>query len=164
MGIACPLALVFLIFVPFGVLALYDVNRPPTRQFTIRGMMLFIFLWAVCLSQMSVFGRDRPAETVVWRHDWIVLFAWIILAVAYWWTRQFATLLIHSTGVLFFVCFFAIAFVLGGGDTWSEIEWRVWTGMIGGSFLGLIFLSLMMLLTILRRPLSPPPHKQNRRP
>ena len=104
MGIACPLALVFLIFVPFGVLALHDVNRRPTRQFTIRGMMLFIFLWAVCLSQISVSERDRPDETVVWRQDWIVLFAWIVLAVVYWRTRHFATLLIHSTGILFFVC------------------------------------------------------------
>ncbi len=163
MGIACPLALVFLVFLPFGVLALHDVNRRPTRQFTLRGLMLFIFLWAVCLSQTSVFGIDRPTETVVWQQDWVVLFAWVVLAAAYCWTRQFATLLIHSTGVLFFICFFAIAFALDGGDTWSEIEWRLWAGMIGGSFLGLVFFSLMMLLTILRRPLSPP-HKENHQP
>jgi hypothetical protein len=164
MGIACPLALLFLIFLPFGVLALHDVNRPPTRQFTIRGMMFFIFLWAVCLSQISVLGRGRPTETVVWRQDWIVLFAWIVLAATYCWTRQFAVLLIHSTGILFFACFFVITFAIDGRITWSEIEWRLWGGMIGGSFLGLIFFLLMLLLTILRRPLSPPPHNQDRQP
>ncbi len=164
MGIACPLAIVFLIFVPFGVLALHDVNRRPTRQFTIRGMMLFIFLWAVCLSQISVAERDRPVETVVWRQDWIVLFAWLVLAVVYWRTRHFATLLIHSTGILFFGCVFAIAPVFDGGDTWSEIEWRLLLGMVCGSFLGLIFFSLMLLLTILRRPLSAPPHKEDQQP
>jgi hypothetical protein len=164
MGIACPLAIVFLLFLPFGVLALHDVNRPPTRQFTIRGMMFFIFLWAVCLSQISVAEHDRPAQTVVWRQDWIVLFAWLVLAVAYWRTRHFATLLIHSTGILFFGCFFAIALALDGGDTWSEIEWRLLFAMIGGSFLGLIFFSLMLLLTILRRPRSPPPHKEDPQP
>jgi hypothetical protein len=162
MGLACRLALVFLILVPFGVLALHDVNRRPTRQFTIRGMLLFIFLWAVCLSQMSVFGRDRPTETVVWRQDWIVLFAWIVLAVCYVGIRQFSALLIHATGVLFFVCCFAIAFALGGRLTWSEVEWRLWTGMIGGSFLGLVFYSLMMLLAIIRRPLSAPSRKEDR--
>jgi hypothetical protein len=156
MGTVCPLVLVFLVFLPFGVLALHDANRPPTRQFTIRGMLLFIFLWAVCLSQISLLRRDRPIETVVWRQDWIVLFAWIALAVAYWQIRQFATLLIHSTGVLFFVCLFAIAFALGGRPTWSEVEWRLWLGMFGGSFFGLIFFSLMLLLALLRRPLSPP--------
>ena len=156
MGIACPLTLVFLIFLPFGVLALHDVNRRPSRQFTIRGMLLFIFLWAVCLSQLSLFGRHGPDETVVWRQDWIALFAWIVLGIVYWRIRQFAALLIHSTGVLFFIGFFAIAFALGGGGTWREIEWRLWIGMIFGSFLGLIFFSLMLLLTMLRRPLSPP--------
>ena len=163
MGIFCPLAFVFLLFVPFGVLALHGVNRRPTRQFTIRGMMLFIFLWAVCLSQISVFGHFRPDETVFWRQDWIVLFAWTVLAVAYWWTRQFATLLIHSTGVLFFVCLFVIAFALGDRWKWSEMEWSLWIGMFSGSFLGLIFFSLMILLTLVRRPLSPP-REENHQP
>ena len=164
MGIFCPLALVFLLFLSCGVLALHDVNRRPTRQFTIRGMMLFIFLWAVCLSQVSVFRLDRLVETVVWRQDWIVPFAWIVLAVCYMATRQFATLLIHGAGILFLVCFFAIAFVGGDGESWSKVELWLLGGMVGGSFLGLIFLSLMMLLAMLRRPLSSPPHEENRQP
>jgi hypothetical protein len=162
MGIACPLALVFLVFLPFGVLALHDVNRRPTRQFTICGMLLFIFLWAVCLSQISLIGLQRT-ETVVWRHDWIVPFAWIVLAVFYVAARQFAALLIHSTGILFFACLFAIFFASGGRETWSRIEWRLWTGVAGGSFLGLIFFSLMVLLSMLRRPIAPPACEEDNR-
>jgi hypothetical protein len=160
MGIACPLALVFLLFLPIGVLALHDVNRRPTRQFTIRGMLLFIFLWAVCLSQISLIGLERP-ETVVWRRDWIVPFAWIVLAACYVGMRQYAALLIHSTGVLFFVGLIAVGFAIGGGGTWGEIQWRLWIGMVGGSFLGLIFFSLMMLLAMLRRA---PPHEEDHTP
>lgn len=163
MGIACPLALLFLIFMPFGVLVLHDVNRRLTRQFTIRGMMLFIFLWAVCLSQISVFREHRPEETIVWRQDWIVLFAWITLAMAYCWMRQFSVLLMHSTGVLFFICFSAIVYIAGNGVAWHEIVWRFGLGMIFGSFLGLILFSLMVLLTILRQPVSSPPYKGDNR-
>ena len=160
MGIACPLALVFLVFLPFGVLALHSVNRRPSRQFTIRGMMLFIFLWAACLSQIAVFFPNNPTDAVAWGQT---CFAWIVLAVFYVAARQFAALLIHSTGVLFFVCFFAIGFVLGSGETWNNVGWCFYAGMFFSSFLSLIFFSLMMLLTILRRPLSPP-RKENHQP
>jgi hypothetical protein len=161
MGIACPLAFLFLFLLSFGVLALHSVNQRPTRQFTIRGMMLFIFLWAVCLSQISLFGHERPSGTVVWRQDWIVLFAWIVLAVFYGAARQFAALLLHSAGVLFCVCSFAFGFIDGGGGSWTELGCWMWGSMIAGSFLSLIFFSLMMLLTILRRPLSPPRNESN---
>jgi hypothetical protein len=163
MAIACPLALVFLLLLPFGILALHDVNRPPTRQFTIRGMMLFIFLWAVCLSQISAASFAR-SQTLAWRQYCVVPFAWIVLAICYWRTRQFAALLIHCIGILFVLSYLAIAFADSGGGTWKDIEMDLLLGMIAGSFLGLIFFSLMMLLTILGRPLSPPPHKEDHQP
>jgi hypothetical protein len=163
MGIACPLALVFLVFLPFGVLALHKVNRRPTRQFTIRGMMLFIFLWAVCLSQISVLRSEGSPDQVSWQQDCTVLFAWIVLALFYGTIRQFSVLLIHSMGVLFVVYFLAIGSFLRGREVWRDIEVGLLLGMLAGSFLGLIFFSLMMLLTILRRPLSPP-RKEDGRP
>jgi hypothetical protein len=155
---------VFLVFLPFGVLALHKVNRRPTRQFTIRGMMLFIFLWAVCLSQLSGIQFDSPPGAISWLQSGIVSFAWIVLAVFYATTRQFAPLLLHVAGALFLVSVLTVGFLPGGGKTWSRFEWCICVGMGGGSFLSLIFFSLMMLLTILRRPLSPPPRKENPKP
>jgi hypothetical protein len=152
MEIACPLALVFLLFLPFGILALHDVNRPPSRQFTIRGMMLFIFLWAVCLSQISA-ASFAQRQTPGWRLYCVVPFAWIVLAICYWRTQQFAALLIHCIGMLFVLCFYAIVFVDGRGGTWDDIEMSLLLGMVAGSFLSLIVFSLMTLLTMLRRPL-----------
>jgi hypothetical protein len=72
--------------------------------------------------------------------------------------------LLHGTGILFVVSFFAICLAGGGRETWGEIGLWLWVAMFGGSFLGLIFFSLMMLLTMLRRPLSSPPHEENRQP
>ncbi len=160
MGIACPLVLVFLIFFLFGVLSLHSVSRRPSRQFTIRGMMLFIFLWAVCLSQLSLLNRTRPGLNLSCRQDWIVPFAWVVLAVFYWRSRNFAVLLIHSTGVLLIAYLFVIALVCGVQGTWNKDEWYLGVGLLSGSFISLIFFSLMMLLAIIRRPLSPP-RKEN---
>jgi hypothetical protein len=164
MGIACPLAIVFLVFLPFAVLALHDVNRPRTRQFTIRGMLLFIFLWAVCLSQ-TVPIRRGAGGTVGWWPYFTVPFAWIVLAICYVATRQFAALLIQGSGVLFIGVLSAIALVGGGERNWSDIGMYFFLAMIGGSFLGLIFFSLMMILAMVRRPLSaPPPREEDHQP
>ena len=119
MGIACPLTFLFLVFLPFAVLGLHNVNRRPTRQFTIRGMLFFTFLWAVCLSQVSVIS-DHTVESVTWRQAWIVLCGWLVLAVFYERTRQFAALLIHGWGILYYACFVAIAIITG--DTGS-VRW-----------------------------------------
>jgi hypothetical protein len=161
MGIACPLAIVFFLFLPIGVLALHNVNRRPMRQFTIRGMLLFIFLWAVCLSQIPVLALDSPGGTISWRQGGTELFAWIVLGIFYGATRQFAALLLHSAGVLFFLCYFAVVFALGGEESWRNIQWSLWIGIVVGSFIGLSFFSLMMLMTVLRRP-SALPHEENR--
>ena len=150
MGIECPLTLLFLACLPFAILSLHSVSLRQRRQFTIRGMLVFTFLWAVCLSQVSVLGAHR-IHAVVWRQDWIVLFAWLVLAVFYERTRQFAVLLLHGSGILLCVYLFAIAFVAGNTGLGDRIQWFLLIATCGGSFTSLTFFSIIMLLAILRR-------------
>jgi predicted membrane protein len=157
MGFVCSMALLFLVLLPYGVFATHEVNRWPARQFTIRGMLLFIFLWAVCLSQISLIGLERP-ETVVWRQDWIVLFVWIVLAIFYWRVRQFTPLFLHGMCIVFVVCF--IPFDRAMGKNWGNIEWYLWNATWIGSFASLIFFSIKMFLAMFRRP----PHEEDRLP
>ena len=160
MGIACPLVLLFLIFFLFVVLSLHKVSSRPKRQFTIRGMMLFIFLWAVCLSQISIPEPSRSRSGFYYaagldRAVRVGCAGSLLLA-----ARQFAVLLFHSSGVLLFTCLFAIDFACYGWGKGDEVNLCLAIGMCGGSFFSLSFYSLMLLVAIIRRPLSSP-HKEN---
>ncbi len=44
-----------------GAMALSDKYRRPIRQFSIRDLLFYVFLWAVCFSQVSVFRNNRPS-------------------------------------------------------------------------------------------------------
>ena len=157
MGFVCSMALLFLLVLPYGVFAMGEANRWPARQFTIRGMLLFVFLWAVCLSQISLIDLERR-ETVVWRQDWIVPFAWMVLAVFYWRVRQFTPLFLHSMCILFVLCF--IPYDRAMGRDWGKIEWYLWNAAWIGSFASLVFFSIKMFMAILRRPW----HEENHPP
>ncbi|MFZ1933408.1 MAG: hypothetical protein WAU84_06665, partial [Thermoguttaceae bacterium] len=138
----------FLVVFFFWALILQRASRPPSRQFTIRGMMLFILLWAVCLSQLSCLSVKRSGPNPVWQHDWVVPFAWIVLAIFYWRARQFGVLFCHSTGILYVGYLFGMAFTFEG---WTQgerkvIELALGIGMIFGSFFGLVFFSLVTIL------------------
>jgi hypothetical protein len=166
MGIVFPLTLVFVIPFIFGVMSLHRMSSRPSRQFTIRGMMMFIFLWAVCLSQLSCLDVKRTGPNPVWQHDWIVPFAWVVLAVFYWRSRQFAVLLFHSTGILLVGYMSVIAFIRGDWQhrRWEGVEGFLGFSMIISSFYALLFFSLMMLLAILRRPVSTRQQKEDHQP
>jgi len=128
--------------------------------------MLFIFLWALCLSQLSCLNVRRSGPNPVWRQDWVVPFAWIVLAIFYWRSRQFAVLLFHSAGILLIGYLLAIAFIGGGWEQgrWEGVEGVLGFSMVISSFYGLIFFSLMMLFAMIRRPLSAPPRKEDKQP
>lgn len=165
MGILCLLAFAFLVVMPFGVLALRKVNRWPTGQFTIRSMMLFILLWAVCLSQIPAirFGIASTADAFAWHQSLTVVFAWVVLAVYYATVRQFASLALHSSGVLFFLLIIASTFVFDAVGSWQEIKGMLCGGMVFGSFLGLIFYSLILFSAMFQPP-SSPPQKEDQQP
>ncbi len=106
------------------------------RQFTIRGVLLYVALWAICLApiQNSPIGRDGFA----WDKDWCVLFTWCALGAFYIWKRRLAPLVAHSLGlVLIITPQFAAALFLG-------------------SFAGLAVFSVMVLVDLVRRDKSLP--------
>ena len=162
MIVAFPLILLLVPILIVSVLVLNDRYHRQIRQFSIRDLLFYIFLWAVCFSQVSAIRNSRdPFEHFAWRRDWIILIAWIVLTTFYVKRHDFTSLLIHSVGVLFFGSFFAICFALGGGGTWDEIGSRLSAGMFLSSFAGLAFFSIMTLLGMLRR-VEPPPEKDEK--
>ncbi len=150
---------VFLPLLVLGAMTLSDRYRRPIRQFSIRDLLFYVLLWSICLTQISAIRGERdPFEHFAWRKDWIIVSTWIVLAAFYVRRRDFASLLVHSLGVLFIGCVSAIAFAAGYRDTWDEVGWRLKVVMFVGSFAGLICFSILTLLGMFRR--VEPPQKE----
>jgi hypothetical protein len=133
-----------------GVLALnMDLRRKPI-QFSIRDLLFFTFLWAMCFSQVRVepIGRQEFA----WGNDWIILSTWLVLAAFYVWRRCCFALLVHGLGVLFVII--AVIVTVARGQVWTEWARSMSIQMFLGSFLGLAVFSAIMLLGLFRRDRS----------
>ena len=166
MGFAVPLILLFGPILVLSAMALSDKYRRPIRQFSIRDLLFYVFLWAVCFSQVSIFRNishpnATPFEHFAWRDAWIILFAWMVLAVFYVRRRDFTSLVIHCLGVLFFGSLFALTLASGGRLEWDDDASRFLAGMFVGSFAGLVCFSMTTLLGMLRR-VEPPPEKEEK--
>ena len=138
-----------------GVLAVNsDLRRPPIRQFSIRDLLFYVFLWAMCLSQIRVEPVGR--EQFAWSKDWIVVSTWLILAAFYIWKHHRASLVAHNLGVLVYIVP-TISFIRGStkDGLWMS------RGMFLGSFTGLACFSIMAIVGMFRR-VDPPPEKEEK--
>jgi hypothetical protein len=142
------LTLGFIALLIAGMLALASTEPKPSRQFSIRNFLAFILLWAIFFSQVSVLPLDD--KHLDWGKDWVVLFAWTTLAIVYACKRLFASLLMHSVGVLFSGWIFIVPRVMGYISGRSEIS-NLLIGMFVGSFAGLVYFSIRRLLGLLAR-------------
>jgi hypothetical protein len=70
------------VLVVLGAIALaHDLRRKPLRQFGIRDLLFFTFLWALCFSLIRVQPMGRSRFT--WEDDWTILATWVVLAAFY---------------------------------------------------------------------------------
>jgi hypothetical protein len=148
MGLICPLSLVAFGLFVWIVLKVHDANRP-MRQFSIGGLFVYTFLWAVCFSQVSRMSLQRT-EAIDWSKDWVVLFAWLVLGGFYAWQRKFASLLIHVGGGLISLIIGFLPSPSQSASTAEYFGWRWFIGMMAGSFMGLFFFTAMTFLEMLR--------------
>jgi hypothetical protein len=134
-------------------LARDSMERRPSRQFTLGGLMGYIFLWAVCLSQLSFFEHFNDSQTE-WRTDWVVVFAWIVMLAYYVWRRHIAAIFGHCIPLII-ICLCMCILILNK----SKLENRyMLRAMALGSFTGLIFFSILGLRNMLAKP---PAEKQD---
>jgi hypothetical protein len=136
--------LAILILPALIILRFNDASRQASRQFTIRGMLVYTFLWAICLSPISLF--PLPHDDIEWRKYWVMPFAWIVLAGFYVWQRQWGVLLIHTCGIVISL----VIFCCGINDLYSFSNYLL-GGMFLGSFAGLIFYSFLRLKAMIRK-------------
>ena len=150
MPVVFPLILVFAALLVVAVLALGNTEQNPTRKFSLRGFLMFVALWAICLSPYSALAL-KAEEQFSWTRAWVIPFAWLVLAAFYLHTRHFAAMLIHSVGVLFVLPLFGIGFLTGSNGKESDFVLWLLMGLICGSFAGLLYFSIMRLLRLRRQ-------------
>ena len=127
----------------------------PIRRFSLREMLLFVFIYAVWLSQISVAplatGRDKRSFSP---QDLVVGLVWIVLAVFYWRRRFRAPLALHAFGPLFLAVSIAACWVADGGRiSIPESCWQLSVGAFMGSFVSLPF-AVMILVGLFGRRTS----------
>jgi hypothetical protein len=142
--------LVFALLLIVAVLALGNVEPKPNRTFSLRGFLLFVALWAICLSPFPALAL-KGGEHISWARAWVIPFAWIILAAFYLQTRHFAAMLVHCAGLLFILPLFALDFLAGGENKEGDFTMWLLVATLLGSFAGLLYFSVKKLLGLHKR-------------
>jgi hypothetical protein len=143
----------FLLLFLIGIVGLNGIEPKAAALFGICDLMVFVFLWAVCFSQVSVLPFD--SSHISSSKYLAVPFAWIVLMLFYARNRLFASILAHCGGILASCYFTFFAWLdLGVPCPWSELRKRVLAGMILGSFAGLLFFSIKRTLALFYRSSS----------
>ncbi len=153
MGFVCVVALIVGVLAIFAVLGVGGQQQPSARRFTLRGLLLFVLLCAVWLSQIRFAPMSRN-ENFYSRDDLVVAFAWLVLAGFYAARRLVAPLVVHCVGLAFFLPFIAMD-LAAGGRKWPHYAWLLSAGCFFGSFASLPFASLVFLGFLRRRPAPP---------
>jgi hypothetical protein len=125
------------------------------RQFSVRDMLLFVFIYAVWLTQILAAPLATSRDITSFSpHDLVVGFVWMVLAVFYWRRRLRAPLALHAFGPLFLAAGITVFWITDGGRLIiPERCWQLSVGAFMGSLVSLPF-AIMILVGLFGRKAS----------
>lgn len=135
------------------LIALLIIRGVPcgSRQFSVRGMLLFVLLASIWVSQMRTFATFLgQSESAFCLEELLLFVGWGAFAVFYWWRRLFGALVIHVSGPGFYLLLLGSYLARGREIGLAITAWFMSAGLAIGLLISFPF-SILLLLGFLAR-------------
>jgi hypothetical protein len=109
----CVCLVILVISLPIIIIRILKRNR--SWQISLRGLMVFVTLFAVWISQFSISRSRFISGFFNWDESFYVLFVWIVLASFYIYHKSIPLLIVHCAFIGLFSILFCLL-LLGGLD------------------------------------------------